>query len=316
MAGSACFGRKQQAGQKLKLSASKLLSMSSLYVAQESGYFRDAGLDLEIVQISNPLDAMTLLAGGKIDIAFAGMNTSFLNAALKGLPLRIVAGREIASPACGNAGVIYAMRSNFPRGLEDLSQLRGKRISAGPTIGISHFALDAQLESAGLSADDVTAVNLPSSQAAAALIGGSVDAIVINLEFDRILISKSAEIVRTPGLSRVHPDFQYSYIYFGKTLLEADPEIGAAFLSAYLRGAREFSQGSSPKYMEEFAKSNGLDFDQVKHACRNTFTLDGPVDMQSLQLFVDWAARRKYIPRTVAAAQFVDSRFLRRIHAH
>ncbi len=315
LADAACWARKPSAAQKLRLSAPKRLSMSSLYLAQESGYFREAGVELELMQIANPLDAMTLLAGGKVDVVFSGLSTAFLNAALKGLALKIVAGREIASPTCGSMGAIYGLRRKFPSGLEDLTQLKGKRIAAGPSIGISHFALDAQLESAGVSGNDVSTVNLSWAQAIAALIGGSVDGMVLNEEAERSLTAIYSEIVRTQGLSQVYPNFQFSYIYFGSTLLSGDPSRGAGFLSAYLRGVREFVQGRTPRYMEEFARSNGLDVDAVVSACRGTATLDGAVDSKSLELFVAWAMRKKFIQRPVSVSDLVDLRFLRRVHA-
>ena len=52
----------------------------------------------------------------------------------------------------------------------------------------------------------------------------------------------------------------------------------------------------------------------ITGACRNSFTLDGSVDLHSLQLFVDWAVRRKYIPQPVDVAELVDLRFLRSLH--
>ena len=311
---AACLKRKPAGLQKLRLTAGRGLSMSSLYLAYESGYFRDAGFDMEILQLSNPTDAMTLLAGGKIDVAFAGLVSSFLNTSSRRLPVKIVAGREIASPSCGNMGAIYGLRRNFPNGLENPIVLKGKRISAGPSIGFSHFALDTQLESVGLTGNDVQSLNLPTSQAAAALIGGRIDAAVLNLEYDRNLIARASEIVRGYGLARYHPNFQCSHILFGKSLLSADPGIGTRFLSAYLRGAQEFVRGSTPRFMKEFARSGGLDVKLVTGACRNSFTLDGSVDLHSLQLFVDWSFRRKYIPQPVDVAELVDLRFLRSLH--
>ena len=314
MSASACFGRKTAGLQKLRLTAGRGLTMSSLYLAHELGYFRDAGFDLEIIQITNPIDAMTLLAGGKIDVAFAGLVSSFLSASSRKLPVKIVAGREIASPICGNMGAIYGLRRNFPDGLENPIVLKGKRVSAGPTIGFTHFALDTQLESVGLMGTDVESINLPTSQATAALIGGRIDAAVLNLEFDRNLLTRASEIVRGPGLARYHPNFQCSHIMFGESLLSADAGVGARFLSAYLRGVKEFAEGGTPRFMEEFARSGGLDLKMVAGACRHSFTLDGSVDLHSLQLFVDWAARRNYIPKPIGVAELVDLRFFRSLH--
>jgi len=311
--GTACFKRNGSARQKLRLTAGRGLTMSSLFLAYEQGYFRDAGFDIEIVQLSNPLYAMTLLAGGRADVAFAGLSTSFLNTARK-LPVKIIAGRELASPTCGTMGSIYGLRRNFPDGLDNPAVLKGKRVCGGPTLGFSHFALDTQLESAGLSAADVQSVNMPTMQAVASLLGGSIDAAVLNVEYDRNLMLRASELVRGPGLGRYHPNFQCSHILFGATLLAADTGVGARFLSAYLRGAQEFARGRTPRFMEEFARSGGLDVQAVTSACRDRFSLDGSVDLHSLELFVNWALRKKYISESVSTSDLVDLRFLRMAH--
>jgi len=313
--GSGCSRRKTSGRQRLRVIASRRLSMSSLYLAHELGYFNDAGFDLEVQQGATPLQSVAAIAGGKADVMFTALTVAFLNAVAKGLELKVVAGREIASPTCGTAGAICGSSLTFPNGLADVRQLKGKRVAAGPSIGFSQFAVDAQLESAGLSAKDITPVTLSSAEAIAALVGGSIDAMVQHNDFERDLTSLASGVVRTPGLAQVHPNFQYSHIYFGNTLLSADVEIGARFLGAYLRGVRDFALGKSPRFMEEFATSNGLDAGEIKRVCRGTFTLDGAIDKQSLKLFAEWAYRGQYTPRVLNVPEIADSRFLDSAHA-
>jgi ABC-type nitrate/sulfonate/bicarbonate transport system substrate-binding protein len=193
--------------------------------------------------------------------------------------------------------------------------LKGKRVATGPAIGLAEFVLDAHLAGAGLSTKDVTTVSLDFRQNVAALLGGGIDAMVVTDDFDRDLRSLSAEFVHSRGLAEIYPGFQHSNIQFGATMLTADPHRGARFLSAYLRGAREFARGRTPKFMEQFARANGLDVKRTVTGCRNTFTLDGAINLNSLRLFADWAARRKYIPRRIEVSELVDDRFLRMVHA-
>lgn len=310
---SACSKRRASPLEKIRAGAPPRLHTSSLHLAEEQGHFREAGFDVEIVQIQSTLQSLALLAGGKTDIQFGSINAALLNAIIKGLPLRIVAGRDVT--ACGNAGAIYGMRRTFPRGLADLTALRGKRVATGPAVSIAQFALDAQLERAGLSVKDVTTVRLEFGQLAAALIGGGIDACVGTDDFDRTLTSLSAEIVHTDGLARVHPNFQFNYIIFGKTMLTAGVDHGARFLSAYLRGARGFAHGKTPRFLEDWAKSNHLTEKQVATACRDTFPQDGAIDRNSLRLYAGWAARNKYISRPVDVSELVDDRFLWKSHA-
>lgn len=316
-AGSGCSRRKPAAGfEKLQVGAGRRLTASSLHLGHELGFFREAGFELEILQSGGQANAWALLAGGKLDVYFGTLSASFLNAVIKGLPLRVVAGREMVSADCGNVGAIYGLRRTFPHGLADVTQLKGKRVATGPMIGLAQFSLDAHLARAGLSRNDVTPVSLEFKQNVAALLGGSVDAIVGTDDFDRDLTTLSAEMVHTPGLADIYPNFQYTFIYFGQSLLAADPDTGARFLSAYLRGAREFAHGRTPRFAEEFAKANRLDLTPFLTGCRKTFPLDGAIDWNSSRLFADWAARRKYIPRRVDVSELVDDRFLKRVHAN
>jgi ABC-type nitrate/sulfonate/bicarbonate transport system substrate-binding protein len=312
-AGSACSRRRASSLDKLRVSAPRRLSASSFHLALERGYFREAGFDIEILQAVGPLNAIALLSGGKNDIHLGAINVAILSAIVKGLPIRIVAGREFASATCGDEGAIYGLRRTFPHGLASAAELKGKRVATGRAVGIVEFALDAQLAAAGLSIKDVTPVSLGFRQNTAALLSGGVDAMVATGDFEPDPVSLSPDLVRTPGLARIYPNFQTGYIFFGKTMLDASPERGARFLSAYLRGAREFARGSTPRFMEEFARAGGLDVHKVVTACRATFPLDGAIDRNSLRLFADWAAKRKYIPRAADVSELADDRFLRRI---
>jgi ABC-type nitrate/sulfonate/bicarbonate transport system substrate-binding protein len=314
-AASACSRRRVSALEKLRVGAAARIDSSSLYLAQELGFFREAGIEMEILQNRSTLLSMALLADGKLDVHFGIASTAFLNAILKGLPLKIVAGREIAVGACGNAGAVYGMRRTFPHGLADLTQLRGKRVATATAIGIGQFSLDAQLARAGLTPHDVKSVRLEFRQMVAALLGGGIDAFVGANDFDRDLTSLGEEIVHSGGLAEVYPKFQYNYILFGKSMWEGGLDRGARFLSAYLRGAREFAHGKTPRFLEELIGTERLDRNRALTSCRDSFVVDGAIDLESLRLFAGWAARNKYISRPADVAELVDDRFLRKAHA-
>jgi NitT/TauT family transport system substrate-binding protein len=283
--------------------------MSSFYLAHELGYFVEAGLEVEIQQVRFSAEMAVLLAGGELDVSFLAINPSFINAVAKGAKLKIVGGREIASPTCGTVGTVYGHRRSFPQGLADLRWLKGKRIAIVKKASIQEFFLDTLLESVGMSSDDVQVVELRRSEAVAALVGRKIHALLAH-SFDKDPASLSSQIVRGSGFSQVLPNFQYTYLVFGQALLMTDATIGAKFFSAYLRGAKEFLEGRTPRFMEEYARSNGLDPKNTREACRNTFTPDGTINLEDLQKFIDWTVRRGYCPEPVKAAQLVDTRFL------
>ena len=296
------------------MGAARRLSLSSLHLAVESGYFRDAGFELEILPTGSPLNSMGLLAGRKLDVYCGSLYTLFLNSVLKGQRIRIAVGREIATPSCGNVAAIYGLRRTFPQGLGSAAPLKGKRVVSAEGIGWGEFALDAHLAAAGLTVRDITMVRLPTSEALAALMGGGVDAMIGRDDLDRDPRTLSGEIVHGPGLSSLHPNFQYSFMYFGETMLSGDVERGARFVRAYLKGAREFAQGATPRYMVEFAKTNKLDVKETVSACRGTYAVDGAINFESLRLMAAWAYRKKYVSRLLDVSEMVNDRFLKKAH--
>ena len=305
-----CVRERALAVRRIRVSASRQLTMCSLYLAQELGYFRQAGLNVEIQDRGERAQLLPLMIGGEVDVAFLTLNPSFINAVGRGAPVRIVAGREMASPDCGDIGEILGRRQCFRRGFADLRELRGKRVAYGNLGSFTEFCLETQLSAVGLKREELTAISLRRNEAVTALAGGKIDALVAQVGLDNDLAVILPEIVRSSGLASIFPSFQYSFILFGKRLLEGDPADGGAFLVAYLRGARDFLKGKTPAFLEEFARSMRLDADRARRACRNTFTPDGQVDLESLRRYVAWAVQRGYCPGAVDPAQLVDSRFL------
>jgi NitT/TauT family transport system substrate-binding protein len=293
----------------IRISASPTLSMASLYLAQESGYFEQAGLAVELQEIRDPRLTLPMLAAGKLDVSFTAFAPTVVNAIAKGARLRLVAGREIASSTCGDFGAIYTTRRRHPRGDLDFRWLKGKSIAVRHTTGIGQFALEMELKSVNLPASAVSSAAYAEAEAMAALLGGHVDGVMSQGNIDRGHAALS-RLVRTPGLGQVLPSFQYSHTMFGARLLDAPVDLGARFLAACLRASREFLDGRTPRFMQEFAKANNLDFERVRSYCRGTFTPDGAIDFESAQRFQDWAVTRGFCEKRISREQAVDERFL------
>jgi NitT/TauT family transport system substrate-binding protein len=283
------------------------MSMSGLYVAHEEGYFAAVGLEVEIQQMLQTAHAAPLLVSGELDAAFLVLSPALINAVAKGALLRIVAAREMASPNCGSAGALYGRREVFPDGLADPAQLKGKRVAFSGRANIGEFYLDSLLAEAGLSSNDVESVPLGTPELVAALVGGNVDAIVfshVERDLDR------PDVVKGMGLAQVYPNLQFSFVFFGPSLMRGDVETGVRFLTAYLRGTRDFLAGKTPRYLTEMARLTGRDPGYAQNACRNILAPDGVVDPRSVDRCIEWAVRKGYCPRSAAVARFIDTRFL------
>lgn len=301
--------RREPAAAPIRVSVQPYLTMCGVYLARELGYFAREGVAVEFEEGLNSVQAIPLLAGGRLDAGFLGMSPSLVNAVARGAPVRIAAGREIASPTCGEAGFLYARVEAFPRGLSNLNELRGKRVACSGKASITEFCLDMILASAGLGEGDVNLVPLRRNDGIAALAAGKIDALV-GFDLAQTLAFRSPRIVRHLGMVQALPNFQYSYVCFGQRLIQGDSRPGARFLRAYLRGTREFVAGRTPAFLEKFARANGLDPKATREACRDTVAVDGAINLDSVQRYIAWGVRKGYCPSPVQAADLVDSRFL------
>lgn len=280
-----------------------------IYLAQEAGYFEEAGLDVELREEPSSPTTTALVAGGEVDVSFNAFHPSYINLIARGAKIRFVAGREIATPQCGAIMVLYGSAKTFPNGLTDLRELRGKRFSVPRQGNLGEFSADAILASVGLSTADMEMSYLREADAAAALIGGHLDA-MIGSQSEHDAGEFRDRVVRGPGLADVLPGFQLSFAVFGQRLLEDDPEIGASFLLAYLKGARDYLRGASGPSIDAFAAAHHLDPASIRNACRESLEPTGKLHQESFDAFVAWGIRKGYCEAGAADVQIFETRYI------
>ncbi|WP_439814379.1 ABC transporter substrate-binding protein [Zavarzinia sp. CC-PAN008] len=140
---------------------------AALIVAQERGFFRDAGLDVELIAPADPNDPPKLAAAGKADLAITYQPQLMLHVE-NGLPLKRIA-TLVAQPL--NALIVL---EDGP--VRDLADLKGKRI--GYSVGgFEEILLATMLKGAGLSLADVELINVNFSLSPA-LMAGQVDGVI------------------------------------------------------------------------------------------------------------------------------------------
>lgn len=293
---------------KLRVCAVPYLPMAPFYLAVESGYFAEAGFDLEIDKVSNTTRSIPLLAGGKLDVAFQGLTPSFINAVAQGATLKIVAARESASRACGGFGRVYVRSQAFPNGLRDLKPLKGKRIAYNGLM--QKFVLEMLLANAGLRPEDVDSTSMEAPQCVAALKSGAADGYV-SQSSDAHQMMDLFQFAPGPCLADVLPNHQFAFVIFGRDLLNGEVAIGARLLRVYLRATAEYLQGKTPNaFFEELAAANKVDVARLRGECRDFLVKDGHIQLPDVERVIRWSVDRKYSSQPVAASTLVDMRFL------
>ena len=143
------------------------VQFAPFYVAQQEGYFADAGLEVEIRHEQAP-DVQRLVADGQAEFGVADA-TDVMIARTQGIPIRYISTLFQSFPVAiiGAAEDVPAE----PAGLEE------RTIGTPGMFGSSWHALLALLEAGGLTADDVTIREYPQFNQVDGLSNGDVELI-------------------------------------------------------------------------------------------------------------------------------------------
>ena len=142
------------------------VQFAQFYLAEQNGYYKDAGLQVEFQNKIDP-DLITLTGQGAIDVGI-GDGTSVIPAASNGIPVEYIATIYGKFP-----NVVFAKASS---GITKAADLKGKKIGTPGRYGSSWIMLQALLGSAGLTTDEVQIVEYPDYTQRAAVEQGAVDA--------------------------------------------------------------------------------------------------------------------------------------------
>ena len=112
------------------------------------------------------------------------------------------------------------------------------------------------------------------------------------------------------GIEDVIGDYQSSAIIFGKRFLVDDPDLGARFLAAYMKGVEQYNQGKTERNLEIISEVSEMDIEVLRNACWIPISQDGVPNYSGLEEIMEWAVETGYLEEAVTEEQFFDPSFL------
>jgi NitT/TauT family transport system substrate-binding protein len=206
------------------------VQFAPFYLAQQAGYYRDAGLDVTFENKIDP-DLITLTGQGAIDVSVAD-GTDVIPAVSQGIPVQYIATLYGTYPS-----IVFAKASS---GIKTAVDLKGKKIGIPGKYGSSWIMLQALLKSVGLTPDDVTIVEYPDYGQGVAVQAGAVDAatgfannepVQLELAGVKAVVLHVDNVVALPGPGLIS----------SKATLTAKQYPIAAFVAATLRAMTEIA---------------------------------------------------------------------------
>ena len=306
---AACGGRGDSgpAGPtRLRVLVQPFMSHAPLLIADAEGYYAEQNLAVEFVRLSDPNNAMPLLLDGGIDVLTGGPTPAILNAMSRGLRVRAVAEKGyLRKEGCSRAGLVI-QKNLITAANGGVPRIRRISLDKAPQ---QLYLVEKMLMAAGLQLKDLDQRFVLHAPELDALADGALDAALVGEPWLTLNLERG-HVVQWVRAEDVLPDAQMSFVYFGPSLLNADPDIGTRFLIAYLKAVRQYEEGKTERNLQLLARVTGDGEDMIHKMCWPAFVLDGRIDYTALEDFQAWAVERELVENVVTESQFWDPTFL------
>jgi NitT/TauT family transport system substrate-binding protein len=304
---------------KVKVGVLKLTSSAPIFVGVEKGFFKEFGIEPELVYFQAAAPIATALAAGQLDVGATGLTAALYNIVLGGEQLWIVADKGREWPGYPLVAIVV-QKDLWDAGLRSLKDLRGRRIGVTQLGSTFHFHIGNILAKDGMRLADVKIVPLQAMPATMeALKGKQVDAILVPQPFPGQAEAQGfGKILAWAG--DLHP-WQIAAIFYSKAFA-ADRAKAVAFMKGYVKASRYYYDATlvqkdghpspGPNYDEVVAitaKYTGARPEIIKLGFpfqdRNGRLLVTDIDRQ-----MTWWQENGFIKRVLPLKQIVDTSFV------
>ena len=305
---------------KAKIGVLRLSSSAPVFIAQDKGYFRDAGLDVELKFFDAAQPIAVATTSGDVDFGITAFTAGLYNLAGKGT-LKVIGGmsREKAGyPLIG----YFASNNAYAAGLKTPKDLAGKRIAVTQVGSSFHYSLGLLADKYGFKLSDVKIVPLQSlSNAAAALKGETVDAALLPVSTARKLMDDGG--AKLLGWVGDETPWQLGAVFASPKTL-ANKEVVTKLLAALERADREYhdvvlaamKDGVAPineqtkPLLEIIAKYTNLPLQQVVGNCAYIDS-DGKLDVKNVDNQIKWLHAQGFVDKGFDAESIVAKDFVK-----
>jgi NitT/TauT family transport system substrate-binding protein len=232
---AACIAPVQMTGEQtaasprsLRVALLPITDVVPFYVAQQEGYFADAGLDAVPVPVSSGAERDTVVQAGAAECELTDIHGVVLTNARNANDLRIIATARQAT----SVQPLFFMLSSPASGIERTEQLAGANIGISENTVIDYWN-DRILESAGVDPTSVTRTNVPQIPVRLELLlNNQLDAVVLP---DPLASFARLQGARSVVDDTIRPEIAVSVLACREDAIAQQPEAIAAFVSGWDR---------------------------------------------------------------------------------
>jgi NitT/TauT family transport system substrate-binding protein len=194
--------------------------------AVEEGYYKEAGLNVTVVQGNGSGNTAQLVASGRAQIAYADA-VAVMQLVAKGAPMKV-----LATVYQSNPNEVMALKKT---GIKSIKDLAGKKVGV-PSGSSQTTMLPLFLKANGLKESDMTLLNMPPTAMVPALLQGQVDAILGSMDAYQIQAESQGAQLDTWRFADYGVPTVSTSIFANDTYIKEHPDVVRKFIAASLKG--------------------------------------------------------------------------------
>ena len=271
-----------------------------VYVAQEKGFFKDEGLDVQFVMFNSGSTNLQSLMGGDIQM----MGSAFVET---------LGGRAAGYDIKNFWGICNLMPFELysTAKFTSIKEAKGKRFAISRFGSLTDFLTRATLQHHGIDPKEVTILQIGSTPARfAALSAGAVDASVV--WFPVTEIAKAQGYRKLFDLKDMFPEWPYETFAARESWLAKERGDVIKFLRAYQRGVKHTwdSKDDSVRAMRKYVKIDPAYAPAGYDQYRTSFPLNGVIAEKVIPTVIDQEFENGRLKRRITVDEMIDRSFI------
>lgn len=222
-------------------------SDAGIFIAQERGYFKQEGIDLDVQRFQSLVDMVAPLTGGQLQIAAGGLAASLYNASERGIALHIAADKGQAPSPQWDFAALSIRKDLIESGkVKDYPDLKGLTLVTSGRGNSPEVALAMALKKGGLTLADINFTQMSFPDMVTALQNKGIDGGILIEPFVSRTVSEGTAVRWKGNVEIFGGNEQIAAIVYGEQFAK-QPEVAQRWMNAYIRGVRDYNDAFGPK---------------------------------------------------------------------
>ena len=304
--------------QKVNVGHTNGAADAGIFVADSLGYFRDEGIEINLIAFDSGAKMIVPFASGDLDVGGGATSAGLYNAVARGIKVKIVADKTSTPP--GRPGQSLMIRKDLVESgrYKQLADLKGLKLASTAQGSASHGTVFYIHERTGIKVGDITRIYMGYPQQYLAMSNGAIDA-SLTTEPTATEMEEKGIARRMMGDDEIYPNHQISVILYSPKFA-AKKDVATRFMRAYIRGMRSYNDGIELAHLvgpkgEEIIKIL-IKYAEIKDPAIyrkmsvNACDPDGRLDLPSLKFDLEVFRKEGLIEAPVELSDALDTSFL------